>query len=217
MPCRCSAAESLDIFSEKTARRELRRYVRNGLGADDARLIAEWAEDGGLQGATVMEVGGGVGQIQAELLRRGAASGSIVEVVAGYEEPAAALARAVQVAERTSFVLADLLEEPDAVPPADVVVLRRVVCCSPSGPELLAVAAGKARRTLLASYPRDRAAIRAAARAQNLFFALVRKRFRVFVHSPSEMQRAAEQRGLAKQRVSRGAIWETVQFEAAAS
>jgi hypothetical protein len=213
MPCSCSTAESLDIFSERAARRELRRYLRKGLGGEDARLIAEWAETGGLQGATVVEIGGGVGQIQAELLQRGAAYGRVVEVVAGYEEPAAELARAVGVAEQSSFALADLVEEPDAVEPADIVVLRRVVCCSPSGPELLAAAAAKARRTLLASYPRDRAVIRVAARVQNVFFALIRKRFRVFVHSPSELQRAAAQHGLGTSRVSRGAIWETAQYD----
>jgi hypothetical protein len=217
VPCSCSSAESLDIFGEKLARRELRRYLRKGLRGEDARLIAEWAEAGGLDGATVVEVGGGVGQIQAELLRRGAARGSVVEVVAGYEQPAAELARAAGVAERSSFALVDLLEKPDAVEPADIVVLRRVVCCSPSGAELLGVAAGKAHRTLLASYPRDRAVIRAAARVQNVFFALIRKRFRVFVHSPVDLQRAAAQYGLGRSRVSRGAIWETVQFEVAAS
>jgi hypothetical protein len=217
MPCSCSAAESLDIFSEKGARRELRRYIRKGLGGADAKLIASWAEETGLEGATVVEVGGGIGQIQAELLRRGAARGSVVEVVAGFELPAGELAQVVEIEERSSFVLADLLEDPDAVEPADIVVLRRVVCCSPGGPELLGIAAGKARRTLLASYPRDRAAIRAAAWLQNAFFALVRKRFRVFVHPLAELERAATQGGLIRSRVSRGAIWETAQFDMSTS
>jgi hypothetical protein len=217
VPCSCSAGESLDIFSEKGARRELRRFLRKGLGGGDARLIAEWATTGGLDGASVLEVGGGIGQIQAELLRRGAAHGTVVEVVAGYEAAAAELARAIAVADRSSFTLADLLEERDAVEPAEIVVMRRVVCCSPSGPELLGVAAGKARRTLLASYPRDRAVIRVVARAQNVFFALVRKRFRVFVHPSAELHDAAAQHGLSRTRVARGTIWETAQFDVAAS
>jgi magnesium-protoporphyrin O-methyltransferase len=214
MPCSCSSGESLDIFGEKGARRELRRYLRNGLGGDDAKLIAAWAEEGGLDGVSVIEVGGGIGQIQTELLRRGAVSGRVVEVVAGYEEAASELARAAEVSERTSFVLADLLEDAAEVGPADVVVLRRVVCCSPRGPELLGVAAGKARRTLLVSYPRDRALIRAVSRLQNLLFALVRKRFRSFVHAPDELERQAARQGLRRMRVSRGPVWETAQFDA---
>jgi hypothetical protein len=213
MPCSCCAAGSLDIFSEKSARRELRRYLRKGLGGSDARLIAAWAEESGLRGATVVEIGGGIGQIQAELLRRGAARGTVVEVVPAYEGPAAELARAVAVADRSSFVVADLLEEPEAVEPADIVVLRRVVCCSPDGPELLGIAATKSRRGLVASYPRDRAPIRAVARLQNAALALVRKRFRLFVHPPEELRRAVAAHGLERSRVSRSLVWETAQFD----
>ena len=213
MRCSCSSGESLDIFGERSARRELRRYLENGLGGDDAKLIADWAEEGGLFGETVVEVGGGIGQIQAELVRRGAAAGTVVEVVHAYERPASELAHAVGIEDRTAFVLADLLEDPAAVAPGDVVVLRRVVCCSPNGPELLAAAAAKARRTLLASYPRDRAATRAFSRFQNLCFRLIRKRFRSFVYPPAELERAVAGAGLRRSRVSRGLVWETARYD----
>ena len=215
-PC-CPAGESLDIFGKRGARRELRRYLRRGLGGTDAKLIATWAAEAGLDGATVAEIGGGIGQIQAELLRRGAERGTVVEVIGGYEGAARELASAVGIADRSSFVLADLVEAPEAVEPADVVVLRRVVCCSPEGPALLGAAAGRTRRTLLASYPRDRAAVRAVARVQNAGLVLMRKRFRVFVHSPVELERIAARHGLERIRRSRGLVWETVQFVAAVS
>ena len=211
MACSCCTGESLDIFGEKSARRELRRYLRKGLRAD-ARLIADWAAEQPLDGMTVVEVGGGVGQIQVDLLRRGAARGTVVEVVGDYEKPAGELASTVGVGDRSSFVLADLLETPDVVD-ADVVVLRRVVCCSPDGPALLGAAADRTRRTLLASYPCDRAAVRAVVRLQNAALRLLRRRFRVFVHPPAELRRAAEEHGLRLARVSRGRVWETVQFD----
>ncbi len=191
----------------------MRRYLANGLGGSDAVQIAAWAEEGGLDGISVVEVGGGIGQIQADLLRRGAAAGRVVEVVPEYEAPAAELARAAAVAERSSFQIADLLTEPDAVEPVDIVVLRRVVCCTPDGPALLAAAAGKARRSLLASYPRDRPIVRLVFRLENLSLAVLRKRFRSFVHRPDELERAAARRGFARTRVSRGLIWETAQFD----
>ena len=211
MPCSCSA-DRLDIFDEKAARRALRRYLDDGLGGSDALRIAAWAEDGGLDGRSVVEVGGGIGQIQAELLRRGAATGRVVELVPDYEGPAGELARGAGVADRSSFALADLLEEPESVEPADIVVLRRVVCCTPDGPELLAAAAGKARRALLASYPRDRVLVRLVFRLENLGFALFRKRFRSFVHRPEQLENAVAARGFTRVRVARGLVWETAQF-----
>jgi len=213
MPCSCRAGESLDIFGERSARRELRRYLRKGVGGEDARQIVGWAAAGGLDGATVVEVGGGIGQLQAELVRRGAAGGTVVEVIPAYAAPAAELARSSGIDGRSAFVLADLLETPDAVEPADIVVLRRVVCCSPEGPALLGVAAGKARRTLLASYPRDRPLVRAFVGVQNGLFALIRKRFRVYVHAPDQLERVVAGHGLRRTSIARGAIWETAQFE----
>ena len=119
-----------------------------------------------------------------------------------------------EVADAGEQVLADLLEDGATVEPADVVVLRRVVCCTPDGPALLGAAAAKARRTLLASYPRDRLLTRAFSWLENLGFRLVGKRFRSYVHPPAELEEAAAGRGLTRSRVSRGLVWETAQYDA---
>ena len=42
----------------------------------------------------------------------------------------------------------------------------------------------------------------------------MRKRFRVFVHTPGALERAAAEHGLVLARVSRGVVWETAQFDA---
>jgi len=217
VPCSSCAADSLDIFGEKRARRELRRYLKDGLGGTDARQIAAWAEEGGLRDATVVEIGGGIGQIQAELLRRGAASGRVVEALGAYADLAGELARSVGIADRTSFEVRDPLADPEAVAAADIVVLRRVVCCSPDGPELLGVGATKARRVLLASYPRDRRLARILIWLENASFWVMRKRFRTYLHAPAELERAAGRHGLSRTRVARGMVWETAQFDTAAS
>lgn len=199
------------MFGEKGARRAVARYLEKGLGGE-APALAEWAAAGGLAGASVLEVGGGVGQLQAELLRRGAATGTVVELVAAYEPYAAELAAAVGVSERSSFVIADLTADGDEVPAADVVVLRRVVCCSPRGIELLGAAAARTRRVLVASYPRRSWWVRAVVRVQNAGFALLRREFRVYVHDPAVLEAAACKEGLTPSHHRRGPVWESVAF-----
>ena len=81
----------------------------------------------------MLEIGGGIGRIQAELLATGADQGEVVELVGAYEPYARELARDIGLEARTSFRIVDILDEPDAVEPADIVVLNRVVCCSPDG------------------------------------------------------------------------------------
>ena len=113
---------------------------------------------------------------------------------------------AADVADRSSFVLADLLETPDAVGPRtswSCVVscaARRTGRRAPRPPPPV-----EARRTLLVSYPRDRSANRSFARLQNAFFALMRKRFRVFVHPPAALERAAARARTRRSRTSAAA------------
>ena len=211
MACSCGGNGCDGLFTERFARRAMRRYLRQGLGGDEL-LIAEWATESCLGGATVLEVGGGVGALQAELLRRGAATGVVVDVVPAFEPYARELAREAEIDDRTAWVQADLTEEPDAVGEADIVALRRVVCCSPYGPALLGAAARLTRRSLLASYPRRTRVIRAVARIQSALFALVRKEFRVYVHDPAALDAAASDHGFERTRTHRGLVWETVAY-----
>jgi hypothetical protein len=70
---------------------------------------------------------------------------------------------------------------------------------------------------LLASYPRDNVATRAFSHVENFFFALIRKRFRSYVHPPEALDREAAMHGLRRARTSRGAIWETARYEPVAA
>jgi SAM-dependent methyltransferase len=166
------------------------------------------ASEGGLAGARVLEIGGGVGTIQSELLEAGAARGEVVEIVDAWEPFARELAREKGLDERTSFRVADVLDEPASVEPADVVVMNRVVCCSPDGVRLTAAAAQLARRTLVFSFPRDVFWVRAGLRVVNAGLRLMRRSFRVFVHPRDALLQAAQAEGLVVAETGGGAIWE---------
>jgi predicted RNA methylase len=86
----CSSSGYGQVFGEKHARRDARRYRRNGLHSP-ARWIVETVVARGVTHADVLEVGGGVGAIQLELLKAGAAHTVNVEFSPGYEAAAAEL------------------------------------------------------------------------------------------------------------------------------
>jgi magnesium-protoporphyrin O-methyltransferase len=139
----------------------------------------------------------------------------VVELVPAYEQHALALAAEAGVGDRVSYRIADLVADPDAGRPADVVVLNKVVCCTPDGVELAGVAASLARRTLALSFPRDVVWSRAFFGATNLFLRLVRKRFRVFVHPPEQLRAAIEAHALTVASERDGPLFRIVAFERA--
>lgn len=200
------------MFDERYARRLARRYRRRGLDRT-ARRIVDLLERRGIRDAAVLEIGGGVGEIQLELLERGAARATNLELSAGYEAEAARLIRDKGVGERVTRRLLDIAASVDAVERADVVVLHRVVCCYPDYRGLLGAAADRTRQVLLFSYPRNGAVGRAAAGAENLVFRLSGRQFRVYAHRTKDMLDVLEEHGLRRSAVHRGAVWQIAALE----
>jgi Methyltransferase domain len=194
------------MFKPRLARRSLERYRKKGLDDLERRMVAA-ASGEGLDGARVLEIGGGIGTLQAELLDRGAAQGEVVELVPAWEPYARDLAREQGIEELTSFRIADVLESPDSVEAADIVLLNRVVCCSPDGIALAAQAARLARRTLVLSFPRDVLWVRIGLVLLNAALRIARRPFRAFVHPRAELVRASEGGGLRLVESGQGALW----------
>src|SRR5690606_25330414 len=149
-----------------------RAYRRSGPTASAERIV-EFAEANGLTGASVLEIGGGIGEIQLEVLRRGAARTTNLELSNAYETEAGRLLDEAGMRERaTRIVGVDLAVRPDAVERADVVVLHRVVCCYPDYERLLGAAARNAKRAVIFSHPPRTIVIRAGAALINRWYRL---------------------------------------------
>jgi hypothetical protein len=201
-----------EFFGERFARRSAARYRRKGL-AKTPRTLFDFLSRRGLAGRAVLEVGGGVGALAAELVKAGAERGELLEVSAAYEPFARELFRDAGV--DVDFRLTDLVSDGAGAEPADLVVLNQVVCCTPDGPQLLGAAARLTRVALAFSYPRERATFRLLARLQNLFFRLRGRSFRVFVHPRRALVGAAEAAGLRLVHEGGGFVWATAGFERA--
>lgn len=207
--CRATGCE--EIFKASTARRNLRRYLKKGLGAIERSMVAA-VDSRDLEGARVLEIGGGVGAIQAELLAKGASTGEIVELVRAYEPYARELARTQGFQQRSAFRVADLLADPKAVAPADVVVLNRVVCCSPDGIRLAGIGARLAERVLMLSFPRERVLTRLFVKTMNGTMQLLGRSFRTYLHPRASLVDAAQDAGLVLAHTGKNFVWEFATF-----
>jgi methyltransferase family protein len=204
----CSPSGYRKVFGERVARRDAIRYRRKGLPAP-ARWIVETVVGRGVKDADVLEVGGGVGAIQLELLKAGASHTVNVEFSPGYEEPAAELVGEAGLSGRIERAIGDFTQD-GPFDDADVVVMHRVVCCYPDYERLIAEAASRARRTLVFSYPPRNLVFRLINGGSNLWMRLRRNSFRSYVHSPDRMIDAARRQGLEPVASRRGGFWRAV-------
>jgi len=195
------------MFDPRFAKRMAARYRKRGLDKTSRRMV-ELLSQAGVQDATVLEIGGGVGEIQLELLRGGAASATNLELSPAYDAEAARLLAEAGLADRVHRRLVDIAADPTAVEPADIVVLHRVVCCYPDYEELLGAAADRARQQLVFSYPPRHPISRAFVAGQNLAFRLAGRDFRTFVHPPAAMLAVLAEHGLRPIAAYRGPVWQ---------
>jgi hypothetical protein len=203
------------LFGERAARKDARRYRRKGLD-DTAQRMVDFLR-GRVKDASVLEIGGGVGAIQIELLRAGAAEAVNLELSPAYEASAGELACENGLEDRVERRLGDVVEEPELAGPADAVVMHRVVCCYPDADALVGAAAERARRALVLSFPRDRRLVRGGFALINLVARLLRWEFRGWVHPPVVIVAAAEARGLRPAFEHQGRIWQIAALERAPS
>ncbi|MEX1281536.1 MAG: methyltransferase domain-containing protein [Acidimicrobiia bacterium] len=199
------------VFDSREAARRLDRFRRRGLDDRAADVVAFL--DDRVDGMTVLEVGGGVGDVQVALLEAGATAAVNVELSDAWEEAAAELARETGTADRVSRRLGDFVAIADDVEAADVVVLNRVVCCYPDMARMLHAAAASTRRFLAVVVPRERWWIRAAVTVGNRFLGLRGCGFRAFVHPVADMERIAADHGLSPIHRSQDLIWQSTVFE----
>jgi 2-polyprenyl-3-methyl-5-hydroxy-6-metoxy-1,4-benzoquinol methylase len=199
-----------EVFDARFARKLARRYERRGPTKPE-QVVIDFASSLGLTGATVLEVGGGIGEIQLELLRRGAAHTTNLELSRQYEPEAARLARAAgRQTSITRFVGIDIAVDPASVAPADIVVLNRVVCCYPDYDRLLSASAALARRAVVFSHPPRTLLTRALGVLANAGMRLTRHTCRGFVHPPQAMIDVLARHGFAADYRRRAGLWAVV-------
>ena len=202
----CTPASYGRVFSERWARLDARRYRVQGLDPG-ARRIVEHLRRRGLEGRTVLEIGGGIGALGLELLEAGAEHVTNVELSTGYEATARRLLEERGLVGRVDRLLGDLVATPELAPPADVVVLHRVVCCYPDADGLVGAAAEHAREELVLSFPRDTWWNRVGFRALDLALAITSRGFRTFIRPVDAVLGAARARGFEQALDEHGLVW----------
>jgi Methyltransferase domain len=200
------------MFGERTAQHDLRRYHRRGL-SKPARMLLAALQNRGIEGATVLDIGGGVGALQHELLARGAARATGVEASAAYVRVSRQESRRRGNEARTSYREGDFVAIADEIEPADVVTLDRVICCYPDMPALVGRSADRARRLYGLVFPRDAWWTRLGFGLSNLALRLARRRFQAHVHRTQDVHAVAREHGLTLElHRTAGPVWQVALY-----
>jgi hypothetical protein len=209
--CCCQGVDNM--FGERTAAHDLKRYRKRGPSKPTRRLLAAIRAEG-VGGASVLDIGGGVGVVQQELLDAGAGRAISVEASAAYLRAAREEAERRGTVDRITYHRGDFVALADAVGPADVVTLDRVICCYPDVGTLVGRSAERARRVYGLVHPRDAWWTRLGIRLVNFGCRVARTQFRAYIHPLPAVDAAARGSGLElRSRMAVGPVWQVALYE----
>jgi predicted TPR repeat methyltransferase len=203
----CEGAD--DLFNEQLAEQELADYRRKG-PARQTRLLLDELKADDLHGLTLLDIGGGVGAIQHELLSAGLAQVTGVDASAAYLNVARSEAERRGYADRARYHHGDFVALAEAIAPADIVTLDRVICCYPDMPALVALSAERALRFYALVFPCDRWWVKLGIRVMNFVQRLRRDPFRFYAHKTGSVIAIARQNGLEPRFHRRGLLWQVM-------
>jgi magnesium-protoporphyrin O-methyltransferase len=210
MPC-SQCQPNVNVFGEGFARRELKRYRKDGPDGT-TRILLDALKAEGVDGQTLLDIGGGVGAIQLELLRSGVTEATDVDASPDYVTSARAEAQRVGVSDRVRYLTGDFVALAPEIEPAGVVTLDRVLCCYADMRRLVGESASRATKLYGLVYPRDTPLFRAASRVMGALTALFRGTFRFYVHPSADVDAILRANGLAPRFHRHGFFWQVAVY-----
>lgn len=199
-------------FNANHAAAKLRAYRRTGpVGL--TRALIEALAAGGVDGRTLLEIGGGVGAVHHELLRIGAAAAVDVDGSHAYISVAHEEAERQGHADRARYLAGDFVSLAERLDQADLVALDRVICCYADMTALVGRSAALARHRYGVVYLRDTWVGRLGVMLENARLRLSRSPFRTYIHRTAEVDAILVANGLVKVMHQKTLIWQLVLYE----
>jgi magnesium-protoporphyrin O-methyltransferase len=150
----------------------------------------------GVEGSTLLDIGGGIGAIQHELLDAGVANVISVDASAAYLDAAREESERRGHGGRVTYHHGDFVEFAEAIQPADIVTLDRVLNVYPHWQRLAALSAARAQRLYGLVYPRNTPMVKVVISALNMRMRLKGQDVRAAIVPAEAIEEIARESGL---------------------
>ena len=207
----CPHSQSASKLFSVFAKRFHRRYTRHGFEPSQRQLLAGLAQ-AGIRGANILDIGCGIGHLHQTLLEQGAQQAIGIDLAPQMLLEAQTLAAQRGLSGRVHYLEGDFIELAPEIPPADITVLDKVVCCYPDANTLVHQSLAKTQRVYALTYPRDRWFTRLGVRFIAVIMWAMRSAFRSYVHDPKQIEIWINRAGFHKHYEALTPIWMTQIF-----
>ena len=199
------------MFDKKAANRQIKRYLKKGPSKTTSMLL-DAIHKKGVQGLNFLDIGGGIGAIQYDLIKAGASNGTSIEASSAFFDVVKEEALQNGLAERVNFKYGDFTATASDVDSADIVTLDKVICCYDNMSELVGLSSKLARKIYAVIYPRDVWWTKLALLMVNFYPRIKGSSFRVFIHPTKKVEEIIFGNGLKRNYYATTLFWQVAIF-----
>ncbi|MFC1936437.1 methyltransferase [Chloroflexota bacterium] len=208
--CHCEGAEV--VFDRKGADKKLKKFRRKG-ARRTTNVLVEALKIQGVQGASLLDIGGGIGAIQHQLLNMGVERTTNLEASSGYIEACKEEAERLGHGGRITHMHGDFADM-QGVPSADIITMDRVICCYPDYEGLVNQACKKSKKLLGLVFPLDNWLVRLVLEVfLNLPLKLQGNPFRVFAHPTQAIEAIIIGQGFERRFYKLVGTWQVIVYQ----
>jgi len=207
--CQCQGIENM--FDKKAAKRALKRYLKKGPSKTTGMLLKALHKTE-VKGLDFLDIGGGIGAIQYDLIKAGASNGTSIEASPAYIDLVKEEIHKNNLAEIIDFKHGDFTAIASDVDSADIVTLDKVICCYDDMSELVRLSSTLSQKIYAIIYPRDVWWTKLALPFINFYPIIKRSPFRVFIHPTKKVEDIIFRNGLKRDYYDTTLFWQVAIF-----
>ena len=207
--CQCQGIENM--FDKKAAKRQLKRYLKKG-PSKTTNMLLDAIHKIGVQGLDFLDIGGGIGAIQYDLIKAGASGGTSIEASSAYIDVVKDEIHQNGLVETVNFKHGDFTAMASDVDSADIVTLDKVICCYDDMSDLVGLSSKLARKIYAVIYPREVWWTKLAFLMMNFYTRIKGSSFQTFIHPTQKVEEIIFGNGLKRNYYATTLIWQVAIF-----
>jgi len=208
----CYSENPAGKFFDKEVKKWVKKYRKKGI-EKITRMMLAGIEELGINGKTILEVGGGVGGAHRKLLRDGAAKAYATELSQEMLIASAEFSKEENLVDKVEYILGDIVEMNGEVPEVDITMHDKVICCYEFSDALLEKTLNKTNNIYAFVMPRDKFRVEIGFRFFKILSKLFKWEFYPFVHPVQPILDKIESAGFKLKYENNTFIWKARVYE----
>ena len=197
MECNCSTEGFNKEFGAKRATNDLKNYFKNG-PKGNTKLLIDLLKSYDIKDKSLLDIGGGVGVIQFQLLDLGIKSVQSIDASQAYIKKAQEGAEKLGYNSQTEHIYGDFVQISKKINNAEIVTLDKVICCYKEFRTLVQESLNKTNEIYAIIIPRDVWWVKFFHSLETFIRIVMRSKFRSYIHSINEIESIIIENGFTR-------------------